>query len=237
MNNAVAKRNVSLPTREEIIADGDLTTAEKSNNLMVLMNQEPIEQWVKDHPFIKMEVDGKRVPYRYLPIARIEFLLRRIFVNYKIEVLKTGLLLNSVECTVRVHYLHPITNEWLFHDGVGCQELQTAKDTGALKLDMSNINKSAVQMALPIAKSIAIKDACDHFGKFFGGDLNRKDAINYDNFLVPSKGMEGVNESKEKIRLLKYLAECPNPTELESCKPLFEKHGLLEDLQKRLKEF
>jgi hypothetical protein len=29
-------------------------------------------------------------------------------------------------------------------------------------------------MALPMAKSYAIKDACDHFGKLFGRDLNRK---------------------------------------------------------------
>ena len=34
-------------------------------------------------------------------------------------------------------------------------------------------------MALPIAKTIAIKDACDHFGKMFGSDLNRKDTISY----------------------------------------------------------
>jgi hypothetical protein len=34
-------------------------------------------------------------------------------------------------------------------------------------------------MAFPIAKTIAIKDACDHFGKLFGSDLNRKDTINY----------------------------------------------------------
>ena len=34
-------------------------------------------------------------------------------------------------------------------------------------------------MAFPMAKTIAIKDACDHFGKLFGSDLNRKDEINY----------------------------------------------------------
>ena len=32
-------------------------------------------------------------------------------------------------------------------------------------------------MAFPMAKTIAIKDACDHFGKLFGADLNRKDTI------------------------------------------------------------
>jgi hypothetical protein len=35
-------------------------------------------------------------------------------------------------------------------------------------------------MAYPVAKTIAIKDAADHFGKLFGSDLNRKDLINYE---------------------------------------------------------
>jgi hypothetical protein len=32
-------------------------------------------------------------------------------------------------------------------------------------------------MAFPLAKSVAIKDACDHFGNIFGANLNRKDTI------------------------------------------------------------
>jgi hypothetical protein len=35
-------------------------------------------------------------------------------------------------------------------------------------------------MAFPIAKTVAVKDACDHFGKLFGSDLNRKDVITYE---------------------------------------------------------
>ena len=44
-------------------------------------------------------------------------------------------------------------------------------------------------MAFPIAKTAAIKDACDHFGKMFGSDLNRKDEIAYrlDASLMPLK--------------------------------------------------
>ena len=34
-------------------------------------------------------------------------------------------------------------------------------------------------MAFPVAKTIAIKDAVDHFGKLFGSDLNRKELITY----------------------------------------------------------
>jgi hypothetical protein len=45
-------------------------------------------------------------------------------------------------------------------------------------------------MAFPIAKTVAIKDACDHFGNLFGANINRKDAIehNPDNSVLKTKG-------------------------------------------------
>lgn len=150
----------------------DLATIKKQEELMVALNQEPPATWVKLHPFIS--------DYKYLPIERVEFLLKSLFKNdYKIEVLKTGLLLNCVEVTVRIHYKDPFTTEWKWHDGVGASEIQTKKNTGHLQLDMSNINRGAIVMALPNAKSVAIKDAADHLGKLFGSDLNRKDVIAY----------------------------------------------------------
>ena len=160
-----------LPKTKDIYNDIEL--AIKQDGLMVILNQPPKKEWVKTHPYI--------AGYKYLPIERIEFLLNSIFkTDYKIEVLKTGLLLNTVEVTVRVHYRDILTGEWKFHDGVGAQEIQTKKDTGHLLLDMSNINRGAITMALPIAKTIAVKDACDHFGVLFGANLNRKDYIEYD---------------------------------------------------------
>jgi hypothetical protein len=56
--------------------------------------------------------------------------------------------------------------------------LQTAKGTSPA--DLNNINNGALSMAFPMAKTIAIKDACDSFGRIFGSDLNRKDIMNYD---------------------------------------------------------
>ena len=64
-----------------------------------------------------------------------------------------------------------------FHDGIGAMQIQTKK--GASPADLSNINNGALSMAYPAAKTVAIKDACDHFGNLFGADLNRKDTINY----------------------------------------------------------
>lgn len=151
---------------------GNLAEIRKHEELTVALNQEPPKEWVKEHPYIK--------GYKYLPIERVEYLLDSLFKGYyKIEVLKTGMLLNAVEVTVRVHYKHPITGEWMFHDGLGCAEVQTEKNSGSLKLDMSNINRGALVMAVPNAKSVAVKDACDHLGKLFGRNLNRKDTINY----------------------------------------------------------
>ena len=143
----------------------------KNENLNFILNTPPNPKWVKVHPFVKN--------YKYLPIDKVEFLLRKIFKRVKIEVLKTGVLFNSIEVSVRVHYFNPIFQEWDFYDGVGACELQTASGTGGVKPDFSNVNKSAVQMALPIAKTIAVKDACDHFGNLFGANLNRKDTLQF----------------------------------------------------------
>ena len=148
----------------------DKVSTQKNDALVMLMNQPPKETWVKVHPFIK--------GYKYLPIERIEFLLKTIFKNYRIEVTGQGTAFNGVWVTVRVHYLHPVTGTWEFHDGIGASQLQTAKGTSPA--DLANINNGALSMAFPMAKTVAIKDACDHFGKLFGSDLNRKDLISYE---------------------------------------------------------
>jgi hypothetical protein len=158
----------NLPKINELYSD--MVVAQKNDAFVTLMNQSPKKEWVKEHPYIKN--------YKYLPIERIEFLLKTIFKRYRIEITGQGQSFNGVWVTVRVHYLHPITGEWDFHDGIGASQLQTAKGTSPA--DLGNINNGALSMAYPMAKTIAIKDACDHFGNLFGADLNRKDVINYD---------------------------------------------------------
>lgn len=159
----------NLPKIEDLVNGKEL--AQKQDQLNVLLNQNPPSAWIKTHSLISN--------YKYLPIDKVEYLLKRIFRNYKIEVLEHKMLMNAVSVHVRVHYQNPLTDEWSFYDGVGAEELQTRKGTGALQMDMSNINRGAMKMALPIAKTIAIKDACDHFGRIFGSDLGRKDLLEY----------------------------------------------------------
>ncbi len=158
----------NLPKIQDLYIDK--VNAQKNDVFITLMNQEPNKSWVKEHPFIR--------GYKYLPIERIEYLLKNIFKNYRIEITGQGQSFNGVWVTVRVHYVHPITGEWSFHDGIGASQLQTAKGTSPA--DLNNINNGALSMAFPMAKTIAIKDACDHFGRLFGADLNRKDLIAYE---------------------------------------------------------
>lgn len=159
---------MNLPKVKDLY--NDIQVAQKNDAFTALMNQPPNPKWVKEHPFIR--------GYKYLPIERIEYLLKSIFKRYRIEITGQGQSFNGVWVTVRVHYLNPISGDWDFHDGIGASQLQTAK--GQSPADLANINNGALSMAYPMAKTIAIKDAADHFGKLFGSDLNRKDVINYE---------------------------------------------------------
>lgn len=178
MSNLPAKQAQATITK---LFEGSLIDFVPLEQLNVILNTPPPAAWIAHHPYIKKVVNGQKVkvPFEYLPIDKVEYLLRKCFKRYRIEVLKTAQLFNSIECHVRVHYLNPATGEMDFHDGVGAKELQTQSGSGSLKLDMSNVNKSAVEMALPIAKTTAIKDACDHFGELFGCNLNRDGHIVY----------------------------------------------------------
>jgi hypothetical protein len=166
--NIMAKtENRNLPKLSDLTQD--VKVAYKSDELNLLLNQEPPEKWVKEHPYVKNHM--------YIPIDKVELMLRRIFKRYRIEITAQGQSFNGVWVTVRVHFFHPVSGEWDFHDGIGAIQLQTKK--GSTPADLANINNGALSMAYPHAKTLAIKDACDHFGKLFGADLNRKDTLAY----------------------------------------------------------
>ena len=205
-----------LPTIAELFND-NLEEAYKNEQLNLLLNQQPPASWVKKHPYIK--------DYNYLPIDKIEYLLRRVFKQYKIEVLREGTSFNGVYVVVRVHYLNPITNEMCYHDGIGAQQLQTKQGSSAA--DLANINNGALSMAFPIAKTIAIKDACDHFGNLFGANLNRKDTVAY----TPDKS---VIDAKEQ-RVLALINTSKKVDDLMSIKEIIPV-ALQDDFNNKLKE-
>ena len=139
------------------------------DKFLTVVNQEPIAEWVIDHPLAS--------GVKYLPIDKVEAMLTELFQQWHVEILREGQMLNAVYTTVRLHYLHPITQEWTFQDGIGAAPIKVKKGENASNL--SAILSNAITTGLPAAKSYAIKDAADHIGKAFGRDLNRKDTIDF----------------------------------------------------------
>lgn len=159
------------------LADFDMSPEQAANvdQFNAYLNQDPPGSFIESHPLL---TDSKtKKPLQYIPIDKVEFLLTVVYQQWYVEILEVGSLFNSVYCTIRLHYRHRVTGEWLYQDGVGAQGMQT--DAGAKASDMSAIKQSAVTMGLPSAKSYAIKDAADHLGRMFGKDLNRKDTIQF----------------------------------------------------------
>lgn len=174
------KEKRQLPAIEELYKDSDLAIQE--SELQVLLNQKPDEKWIKEHPFVRKEVindEGKivKVPYKYIPINILQWLMKRIFGGYLREIKEIQLIANSVTVSVRIHYRNILTGEMEYQDGVGAVALQTDKDAGAT--DFNSIKSSAVMMAAPAAATYAEKDAIGCIGKLFGSDINRKDDIIY----------------------------------------------------------
>lgn len=169
-----------LPTLEDLISEKELIS--QLNDLNKLLNQPPPSKWLIPHPLATKEVIGedghkKKVPIDYLPIARVEYLLSRVFTAWRKEIKEVKLIANSVVVTVRLHVLNPVTGEWDWQDGVGAAPLQTEKGAGATEFD--KIRSAAVQIGAPAAESYAVKDAAEGFGKIFGKDLNRNFEMDY----------------------------------------------------------
>lgn len=167
MSNELATYKV--PTLSEVYED-DAEVAFKHERLNLLLSKPPKKEWVKKNKYAN---DSE-----YLPIGVVEYLLKKLFQQTRIEILREGASFNGVYVVVRVHYVHPITGQWEYHDGIGAEPLQVKKDSSPA--DLQNINKGALSIAYPKAKSAAIKDACHHFGKLFGADLNRLDALTFE---------------------------------------------------------
>jgi hypothetical protein len=179
--------------------------ANKLDKLKDKLNVAPPEAWMKVNPYAGNS--------KYLPIDKVEFLLDRYFQQWKCEVLREGVMFNSITVTVRVHYVNPVTGQWEFQDGVGAKACQL--DTGSRPSDMTAIKAEAVQMALPMAKSYAIKDACDHIGKIFGRDANRKNTVEF----AGAYSLPEAPKDKSEDRILKMIESCTTKENLEKLRP------------------
>ena len=161
----------NLPMINKLHENAMAQIKDEQKIVVSLLNENPPIEWVKKNPYAHDSL--------YLPIDKVEYLLNSIFPGkYKIEITDTGIAFNAVYVSVRLHYRDLLNGDWMFHDGIGAKEIQVK--SGSSPADLQNINNGALGMAFPIAKTRAIKDAADHFGKLFGSDLNRKDFIEYD---------------------------------------------------------
>lgn len=194
MSTDIVKKE--LPKLEEL--HYDITVAYKNDSFKLLLNQPPVATWVKKNPFVK-DKDGNNADY--LPINKVEYLLDRIFQEWRVEIKNVQQVFNSVVTTIRLHYKNPTTGEWQYHDGVGACQVQTK--AGASPAELDKINNNAVQMAAPASKSYAIKDAAEHLGSLFGRDLNRKDLLpfagSYAAAVDKNEALKAAAEAAEKL--------------------------------------
>lgn len=158
-----------LPALQDLY-DGDLELKDEQNKLNILLNQHPKSDWIQEHPFAR--------GVKYLTIGRVEYLLTRLFIKWRVEVKSIQTIANSCVVTVRLHYQNIENDEWSWQDGIGAAPIQTEKDSGAM--DWNKVRTDSVMKAAPAAESYAVKDAAEKIGKIFGKDLNRKDEILYD---------------------------------------------------------
>lgn len=202
-----------LPSISNLYDEGQID--KKTDELTYLLNQNPPIKWLKKNPYANNAI--------YIPIDRVEWLLKRIFKHYKIEVIEVKQIFNGVCCVVRLHYFHPITGEWSFYDGVGAAQIQTKK--GSSPAAMENINNNAVQLCVPIAKTEAVKNAAKSFGRLFGSDLNRKSKAHYDDFLTFDENHPNWKKAVEALKSGK--------ANIENIK---SKYTLTEENEKKLKD-
>lgn len=179
-----------------LVDEHRVAEVQNKGRLRDFLNHEPPQAWVKKHP---MHSD-----VNHLPIDKVESLLDSIFQEWRVEVLSVQQLAQSICVTVRLHYLHPINNEWTYHDGVGAVPLNT--DKGFSAADLSHIKSDAVATGAPAAKSFAIKNAASHIGKIFGRDLNRKETVTLRDFYEEKST---ANAFEEEIKLLEEAKTMP----------------------------
>ena len=196
MSKELAKKTFS-----ELVKTDSVIQLANLDEFNVLINQNPPAKWIKTNPYANNS--------KYLPMDKVEFLLRKIFKDVDIEVLREGVMFNALYVTVRIHYTHPVTGVKGFKDGTGAKQIQTKK--GSRPADLSNINNNSVEMALPIAKTNAVKDACHTLGRIFGSDLNRKDVIE----VTIDENLQDKKYQVERERILEAIKNGHNPTDEE----------------------
>lgn len=164
--------NKSLTLIEEIIGSHfDAELVSKYGKMNRLLQSEPKPEWVKEHPFAK--------GVKYIPIERIENMLRQLYGIFEVKVNDYKIIANSIAVHITLTVTDPITGNKINQDGLGAMPIQL--DANSNPTDFTKIKNNAIMLALPSAESYALKDAAEKLGKLFGSDLNRKESVVFQN--------------------------------------------------------
>jgi len=196
----------------------------------IALNEIPPARWIKKHPIINVKIGEKTdakgnvimtqygqpepimAQLEYIPIEKHRLLGKRFFGWVGEEILREGVMFQSVYVTVRLHYTHPITGQKLFHDGIGACDAQTKK--GASAADLANINPGAIQKGLPSAASYAFNNAYKKFGRIFGQDL-QKDAQQFNEAVIMyAKSFYDAPNIEDLTELYEMKKEALSPDEI-----------------------
>lgn len=162
-----------IPTIESLIS-GNIDL----NDLQKLLESEPPKEWLQD---LEVTQNKAKKIIKYLPIERVDYLLRSIYIDNWCEILSTGIYQTSCQVTLRLFVVNPI-DEKIYHvDGVG----------GASSI-------GGVDVALALAKANAKKNASKELGKIFGRDLSRETEIK-----TTEKTDQTENENQEENHVKK----------------------------------
>lgn len=171
-----------LTTRELAIVDKTIQKQRLTElTYKTILNMNPPAKIVKYNEF------GK---FQYLPITAVERLLDGLFDSWLVEIKIVNPVINGIYVVVKLTANIPGSDKSLTSDGIGFAEFQTIK--GAAPTDFTQLMQSAGVLAVPKARTEAIKNAAKSFGNLFGRNLTRKD----DNFIAEG---EVVGTSRSKI--------------------------------------
>jgi len=166
MSKELAKKEDLTPIKfDDLVANENMEVMGKATYVSALLAHPPHPTWLQQHPTVKH--------VKSLPIGRVEWLLTTIFKRWRVEVLSTQVIANSVCVTVRLHYWNPYLNEWDCTDGIGAVDIQTK--SGKSATDAANVIHGAIMRGAPAAKSYAIKNAASEIGPIFGRGFKDKD--------------------------------------------------------------
>lgn len=145
------------------------------------ISRKPHQKWLK----VYEGLSKPNKPYLYIPIGIMEQLLTYIYGEWRVEVMNVSMMADAATVTVRLHYKDRfVDNQWKYVDGIGACGFQKDKSNDQFK----DYKLVAAQMAVPSAKTFAIKDAAESLGNIFGANLNRKDVIDFFSQPAPAQG-------------------------------------------------